>query len=97
MNILRTIRPELTRRAAVLILLLTLVIWLVLGAYLVLVSQTLVAARRVQGLRDELNALYKENAALEQQIAARQVVSVLLQQAEAQGFLPATRIEYLEP
>jgi len=87
---------DLNRRAALTLLLIFVVVWLVMASYLVLVSQTLVTARHVQGLRDELDRLYKENAALEQQIAARQAVSELLRQAESLGFSPATKIEFVE-
>jgi len=88
---------DLSRRAALLLLLLIVLVWLVAAAYLVLVSQTMVAARRVQGLRDQLIALYKENADLERQIAMRQSVERLLSKAEEMGFGPPTRLELVEP
>jgi hypothetical protein len=89
--------PELSRRAALFLLLLVLFVWLVAAAYLLLVSQTMIAARRVQDLRDQLICLCKENAALEREIAERQTVEGLLREAEAMGFVPTARLEFVEP
>ena len=88
---------ELGRRTVAFILVLVVVVWLVAAAYLILVSRAMVAARRVQGARDQLTALYKENAILEQQIAAQQAVEKLSWEAERAGFVPAARFEFVEP
>lgn len=88
---------DLSRRAALFLLLLLVLVWLVAGAYLVLVSQTMVAARRVQGLREELARLQKENALLEQRIAKIQTVERLRRAAEEMGFVPAIQVEFVEP
>jgi hypothetical protein len=89
--------PNLSRRAALSLLLGMALVWLLAGAYLVLVSQTMIAARRVQDMRDHLLQMHRENADLEQEVAKRLVVDRLLGEVEGDGYAPATRIEYVEP
>lgn len=88
---------DLNRRVVLFLLLLLFIVWLVAGAYLVLASQTIVAARHVQALRDRLTELQKENAFLEKQIAARQAIQRLVQTAREMEFAPPTQIDFLEP
>lgn len=89
---------DLSPQAATLVLAVLLAIWLIAAAYLVLVSQTMVTARRVQALRDELSYWQEQNALLEAQIADRVDVHELLRAAEGQGLaFPATQIDFVEP
>ncbi len=88
---------ELSRRTAAVLLAVLVLVWLVAGSYLVLVSQTAIAARRIQAMRDELALLQKENAVLEQQLAEYLTLDRLHQAAEAMGFMPAERVEFVEP
>jgi|YNPNPStandDraft_1061719.scaffolds.fasta_scaffold08134_4 beta-lactamase regulating signal transducer with metallopeptidase domain len=88
----------LSSQAATLVLAVILAIWLVAAAYLVLVSQTMVAARRVQLLRDELSYWQEQNAHLEEQIATRVDVRELMRSAESQGLVfPAAQVDFVEP
>lgn len=88
---------DLNRRAARALLAGIVLIWLVAAAYLVLVSQTTVMARRIQDMREQLATLERENCLLEQEIAVRQSVDALLRAAAAQGFAPAAAVEFVEP
>lgn len=88
---------DLSRRAVLFLLLLMVMVWLVAGAYLVLVSQTMMAARRLQALRDEVVRLQKENALFERLLAEMQAVERLRQEAVKMGFAPAARLEFVEP
>jgi cell division protein FtsL len=88
---------DLSQRTAKLLLVLLLVIWLVAGIYLVVVSQTMIAARRIQALRDELAYLQKENAILEEAIADRLSVANLWWAAENDGLSPSNQVEFVEP
>ncbi len=83
------------RRSVSVLLALMVVVWLAVGGYLVLVSQAMIAARRVQDLREELAQLQEENAALERRIAEFQSIDRLLEAAEAEGFGPPTNVEFV--
>ncbi len=88
---------DLSRRAALWLLAMMVVVWLVAGSYLALVAQTAVAARRVQALREELALLQRENAVLERRLAEVQAVGKLYRAAEEMGLAPAERVEFVEP
>lgn len=86
---------DLDRRAALLLLLLLLLVWLLGMVYLMLVSRTVVEARHIQDLRDQLTSLRQDNAAIEQKIAQMQAVEGLLQTARGMGLTPASRLEFV--
>jgi len=88
---------DLNRQAARALFVVIVLIWLVTAAYLVLVSQTTVLARRIQDLREQLASLERENCLLEQEIAAWQAVDRLWRAAAEQGLAPATAVEFVEP
>lgn len=89
---------DLSPQAATLVLAVLLAIWLIAAVYLVLVSQTMVTARRVQLLRDELSYWQEQNARLEEQIATRLNVHELMRSAERQGLVfPAAQVDFVEP
>ena len=87
---------DLSRRSAQFLLFLVTVVWLIAAAHLGLVSWTMVAARRVQNLRDDLARLQRDNAILEHRVAQMESVSYLLAEAEAEGFVFPTRVEFVE-
>lgn len=68
--------------------------WLLALLYLSLVSYTMIQARYVQNLREELIQLQIENAVLEQQMG--EALRGLLQQVAGMGFVPAP-VEFLGP
>ena len=71
-------------------------VWLIAAAHLGLVSWTMVSARRVQNLRDDLARLQRDNALLERRVARMESVSRLLAEAEAEGFVLPSHVEFVE-
>ncbi len=94
-----SLRPgaEMGPRTATFMLAMLVVVWLVGGAYLLLVSETMVTARHIQALRDELAYWYKENAALEAEIARRTNVQELMRLARQEGFALPEEVVFVEP
>ncbi|MBN1954611.1 MAG: hypothetical protein JW900_06120 [Anaerolineae bacterium] len=88
---------DLSWQAMSVILALLVIVWLVTGSYLVVVSQTMVAARRIQELRDRVAALQRANAILEQEIMELEAMDNLLGKAQEQGFGIPSRVEFVEP
>lgn len=88
---------DLDRRSALVLVSLVGLVWLIAAAYLVLVSQTMVLGRRIQGLRDQVAAFQRENNILQQQIAEQQSASDLLRDATGLGFGAAVEMVLVEP
>lgn len=75
-----------------------LVLAALLGAiYLIQASRIATVGRRVQFLQNDLDALHRDNAGLERQIAEAQSLTRLQQEALRLGFIPANpeEIEYI--
>lgn len=85
---------DLDRRAALALGAVLTVAWLVAAAYLALSSYTLLRARHVQSLREELLSLQQENASLEARIGER--LSAVIQTVAGMGFVPAA-VEIVSP
>ncbi len=86
---------DLDRRAALALGALLIATWLVATMYLALSSYTLLRARHVQALREELLSLQQENAFLEERISER--LSAVIRMAAGMGFVPAAEMEVVSP
>lgn len=86
---------DLDRRAALALGALLVAAWLVAVLYLTLSSYTLLRARHVQALRQELLSLQQENALLEERIGER--LWMVIQSVPNLGFVPATHLEFVGP
>lgn len=85
---------DLNRKGALFLFGLLALAWLLASLYLSLVSYTMIQARYVQNLREDLVQLQIDNALLEQQIGKAQ--RDLLQRIAGMGFIPAP-VEFVGP
>ncbi len=85
---------DLNRKGALFLFGLFALLWLLALVYLSLTSYTMIQARYVQNLREQLIQLQIDNAVLEQQIGEAQ--RNLLQRVVGMGFVPAL-VEFVSP
>lgn len=90
-------RFDVSRRTALRLFALVVVLTLMAALYLMVVSRTAARGRHIQQLEAELFRLQRENEQLEVGIATEGSVSRLWKRAIELGFAPVEDVEFLRP
>jgi cell division protein FtsL len=88
-------RFDLDARAAFALLAIVTVLTLVMGTYLALVSRTAAQGRYIERLQAQIFQLQRENERMAVRVAEASALPRVMDRAEALGFVPAERVEFL--